>query len=180
MLQTDGGKQSSNRHSNRNSRSKFNNKAAQASAHAASDGKSDGKPKSIICYNCGEEGHIAPKCPHAKQQKRSIAKGRAATSTTDEDDTALVCYATVISSHQNSTEIQREENDMVRPTAFSNILYQDNTGFTKFLNCNSYTTAWIKTYDHFNPQVNSDPKIEVFIHDRPVEEDLIDAATIFE
>jgi 6-phosphogluconolactonase/glucosamine-6-phosphate isomerase/deaminase len=66
------GKQPSHKSSNQNSRGKSNNKTTHASAHAASYEKNSSKP--IICYNCGEEGHIAPKCPHAKQQKRSIAK----------------------------------------------------------------------------------------------------------
>jgi hypothetical protein len=169
------GKHPSTRNSNLNSKGKFNNKATHASAHVASDSKT----KSIICYNCGEEGHIAPKCPHSKQQKRPTAKGCAATSTTNEDDKALVCYARVISSFRNSNEIQQETNNMVRATAFPNVLYDDYAGLSEFLNCNSYTTVWIETYDHFQPQVNSDPKTEVFTHDRPMEEDLIDAAAIF-
>ncbi len=171
------GKQPSHKSSNRNPRGKSNNKTTHASALAASDEKSKSKP--IICYNCGEEGHIAPKCPNAKQQKRSIATGRTATSTID-DEKAIVCYARVISSTQNSNEIQREENQTVRPTVFPNIAYEENVGFTEYLNCNTYTTIWIETYDHFKPQINSDPKTEVFIHDRPMEEDLIDVAIIFE
>jgi hypothetical protein len=37
----------------------------------------------------------------------------------------------------------------------------------------------VETFDHFQPQVDTDPKTEVLIHDRPMEEDLIDAASIF-
>jgi 6-phosphogluconolactonase/glucosamine-6-phosphate isomerase/deaminase len=72
-----------------------NNKKSNASAHTVSHNKV------IICYNCGEEGHIAPNCPHKKRDKstyssnKSVAKGRTAISTNDRlaDDDALVCSA---------------------------------------------------------------------------------------
>jgi hypothetical protein len=97
-----------------------------------------------------------------------------------DDEKAIVCYARDISYSQNSNEIQREETEMVRPTTFPNIIYEEDAGFTEYLNCHTYTTAWIETYDHFKKHINSDPKTEVFTHDRPMEEDLIDAAIIFE
>ena len=28
------------------------------------------KGKKIICYNCGEEGHITPKCPNKKKREK--------------------------------------------------------------------------------------------------------------
>jgi len=48
--------------------------------------------------------------------------------------------------------------------------------------CNSKVPHYFlvqKPYRYFQPQVDHDPKTEVFTHDRPLEEDLIDAASIF-
>jgi hypothetical protein len=152
---------------------------SNASAHATS--------KPIICYNCGEKDHISPNCPHPKVQKenkvpfKSTAKGRSATATTSstEDTTALVSTARVVNYVQHSNEIHLEHEDTIRPTSFPSIHYTDNADLASFLNCTTFATLWVETFDHFKPQVDTDPKTEVFLHDRPMEEDLIDAASIF-
>jgi len=155
---------------------------SNASTHAAS--------KPIICYNCGERDHISSNCSHPKIPKdnkenkvssKPTPKGRSATTTVPTTDytTALVCTARVVNNVKNSNEIRREYDDNVTPPVFWNIHYEDNADFTSFLNCSTFTTLWGETYDHFQPRVNHDPKTEVFTHDRPLEEDLIDAASIF-
>jgi len=161
----------------------------QSKHNASANATSASKP--IICYNCSKKDHISPNCPHPKPFKpfkqttsktgSTIAKSRVATATNSpEDETALVCSARVINFANNSTDIQLEHDMTVRPTTFPNINYQNDSDLTSFLDCSNYSTVWIETYDHFKSAVDADPKIEAFVHDRPMEEDLIDVATIFE
>jgi hypothetical protein len=144
--------------------------------------------KPIICYNCSEKDHISPNCPHAKNFKRiptkngtTTAKSWVATTTNStEYDNAIVCSARVINYAHNSTDIQLEHDDTVRATDFPNISYENDVDLTAFLNCSTYSTVWIEKYNHFNTPGDSDPKIEAFMHDCPMEKDLISVATIFE
>jgi uncharacterized protein YdcH (DUF465 family) len=153
-------------------------------SNASTNAASNGKP--VICYNCGEEGHIAPKCPHPKipqVSKRPTAKGRAATttSTAADDADALVCSARVINYAHNTNEIIIENDDTVRPTNLPNVNYENNVTLTKFLTCSLYATIWFETLDTFTPSDYAEhPRTEAFTHDHPMEEDLLDYATIFE
>jgi len=132
-------------HSHQNNKGK-----TSASANATS--------KPIICYNCGEKDHISPNCPHAKNFKRiptksgtTMAKSRVATTTNStEDDNAIICSARVINYAHNLTDIQLEHDKTVRATDFPNISYEDDVDLTAFLNCSTYSTVWIETYNHFN------------------------------
>jgi hypothetical protein len=157
---------------------------SQRKSNASANAASNGKP--IICYNCGEEGHIAPKCTHPKipkSSKRPTAKGRAATtcSTTADDGDALVCSARVIDYAHNTSEIVIENDDVVSPTNFTNVNYNNNVTLTEFLNCSLYATIWFETLDTFIPLDHAEPpRTEAFMHDRPIEEDLLDYAAIFE
>jgi hypothetical protein len=170
-------------HSHRNNKGKTG-RPRQTKTNASANATS----KPIICYNCGEKDHISPNCPHAKNFKQiptkngtTTAKSRVATTTNStKDDNAIVCSARVINYAHNSTDIQLGHDDTLRATDFPNVRYENDVDLTAFLNCSTYSTVWIETYNHFNTPGDSDPKIEAFMHDRPMEEDLIDVATIFE
>jgi hypothetical protein len=170
-------------HSHQNNKGKTG-RPRQTKTNASANATS----KPIICYNCGEKDHISPNCPHAKNFKRiptkngtTTAKSRVATTTNStEDDNAIVCSARVINYAHNSTDIQLGHDDTLRATDFPNVRYENDVDLTAFLNCSTYSTVWIETYNHFNTPGDSDPKIEAFMHDRPMEEDLINVATILE
>lgn len=90
------GKQQSMGWSKGNHRNKQQNKnTANANATTTSSGKS------IICYNCGEPGHISPNCPNPKQtssmttQYNKSCAAAASTTSSDLDSTTnkLVCSA---------------------------------------------------------------------------------------
>jgi len=50
----------------------------------------------------------------------------------------------------------------------------------RFLQCSSYATIWFETFDVFTPLEHVEPPhTAAFLHDRPMEEDLLDFATIF-
>ena len=40
----------------------------------AKRGAAFAQKKKIVCYNCGEEGHIAPKCPKKRQENNREAR----------------------------------------------------------------------------------------------------------
>jgi len=80
----------------------------------------------------------------------------------------------------NSNEIISEINDTVRPPNFPNINYKDNVTLTEFLNCLTYATIWFETLDTFAPLGYVEaPCTQALLHNRPMEEDLIEFATIF-
>lgn len=164
--------------SNKDGKNKYkkNNKKGNALANAT---HSTGKQ--IICYNCE-----CPNCPHPKTSQRTqrpTAKGRAATTTAitsnDESD-ALVCSAKIVNYAHHPEEIHVEYNDSVRPMEFPNIYYENNVELTGFLNCSVYATIWFETLEHFSSGDHIEaPNAEAFLHDRPMEEYLLDFATIF-
>jgi len=162
------------------------NRRSHASAHATSSNKQSSN-KEIICYKCGEKGHIAPKCPHHKKSQpptdRTVAKGRAATTTNTgiEEEEALVCVARVINYFNNPQDISLETDNTVLPTNFANVNYENNVNLAQFLQSHSYATIWFEKFDVFTPMVHVEPPhTQAFLHDRPMEECLLDSATIFE
>jgi transposase InsO family protein len=182
------GKQQSMNRNKGYSCSKHQSKST-ANANATTTYKPSGKP--IICYNCGELGHIAPKCPHPQKTQRphtnnNKARAAAAATTSSDSDTTneLVCSARVINFGNNAHEIVVESDTSVRATEFRNVNFHDDVLLTEFTDHNNYVTMWFESYEYFGPVENNDlfspPQTEITLHDRPFEEDLLDFATIFE
>ena len=55
-------------------------------ANSSSSKNNKGGRKKIVCYNCGEEGHIRPKCPHPKRESSNVVKDDKEGTTTEEND----------------------------------------------------------------------------------------------
>jgi hypothetical protein len=137
----------------------------------------------VICYNCGEPGHIPPKCPHAKPkamkstQRVSLADSSASNEETSHEH---VCSARIINYNNNSEEILFENDERIRATSLPNINYYDDTSLTAYLDNSLFVSMCFETYEYFKKYNIRDTKDGNFtLHDRPMEEDLLDFAAIF-
>jgi hypothetical protein len=83
----------------------------------------------------------------------------------------------------NNEEIELEQNNNIQATSFSNVIYHDDTALTNYLNNTLYVTMWFEVYEYLKTKENNEIKeshMEIMMHGRPMEEDLLDFITIIQ